>query len=267
MGSSSDSHTSEELAHQTLSCRQVTADGTRSRVVFVHGFTQTSRCWGHIGVDLAEDHEIMLVDAPGHGGSAEIQVGLNDAARLITGVGGTATYVGYSLGGRIALHAALGYPHLVERLVLISATAGLDHEADRLERIRSDETLAEHLESIGLEEFIDEWLDNPLFSGLQPAAAHRDERLANTVSGLASSLRCAGTGTQEPLWPRLGEITIPVLVVAGANDMKFSALARRLVECTGPNATLAIIPDAGHTAHLERPAEFTDLLRAWLEHH
>ena len=74
----------------------------------------------------------------------------------------------------------------------------------------------------------------------------------NTPAGLASSLRLAGTGTQEPLWDRLAEIRCPVLVVVGENDAKFTDLGRRLVDGLA-DARLEIVADSGHSVHLEAP--------------
>jgi 2-succinyl-6-hydroxy-2,4-cyclohexadiene-1-carboxylate synthase len=103
-----------------------------------------------------------------------------------------------------------------------------------------------------------------LFASLPEAAAGVDDRRRNTAAGLAGSLRHTGTGTQEPLWDRLGLLAMPVLVVAGANDPKFTALGERLVACIGGHATFAAVPDAGHAAHLEQPAAFVTLVEHWL---
>lgn len=238
--------------------------GSGSRIVLVHGFTQTARCWGPLLDDLARDHEVVAVDAPGHGGSSSIAVDLWKAGELIGDVGGHGDYVGYSMGGRMLLHLALQNPHLVRRMVLISTTAGLDTEAERASRIQADTALAERLELVGLDAFIDEWLSGPLFSGLAPTDAEREARLGNTMNGLCSSLLLAGTGTQTPLWDQLGSLTMPVLVVAGTEDTKFTALARRLLDAIGPNAELLPIEGAGHCVHLEQPREFTIHLREWL---
>lgn len=119
----------------------------------------------------------------------------------------------------------------------------------------------------GLERFLDEWLALPLFAGLSPEAAGRDARLQNTVLGLRTSLELAGTGTQTPLWDRLAELSMPTLVVAGALDAKFVALAERLADGIGANAELAVVAGAGHTVHLERPEAFLDALEAWLTRH
>ena len=234
------------------------------RLVLVHGFTQTSACWSPVDADLSADHDLVLVDAPGHGASAAVELDLWDAGRAVVDAGGAGTYVGYSMGGRICLHAALARPDRVTRLVLVSATGGLDDPDERAARRAADERLADHVLEVGVPVFVDEWLAQPMFAGLSPEAQHRRARLANTAPGLASSLRLAGTGTQEPLWDRLANLTMPVWVVAGARDTKFTALAERLASTIGPNATLAIIGDAGHTVHLEQPAAFLTNLRAWL---
>lgn len=233
-------------------------------LVLIHGFTQTRACWGPVDRMLATDHDLVLLDAPGHGTCADVHLDLIAGSDALADAGRPGTWIGYSMGGRFALHIALARPDLVRRLVVISTTGGLDDEADRAARRRADEALADHLVDIGVPAFLDEWLALPLFAGLAAGSAHRAERLTNTAEGLASSLRLAGTGTQAPLWERLPELTIPVLVVAGARDAKFSALAERLATTIGDNAELAIVAGAGHTTHLEQPERFVSLLRAWL---
>lgn len=234
------------------------------RLVLVHGFTQTGRCWTPIDDDLARDHEIVLVDAPGHGRSSDVHADLEKGARLLGAAGGRATYLGYSMGGRLALRLAVDRPELVERLILVGASPGIAEEAERTARQQADERLAAHLESIGLPAFLDEWLARPLFSGLDPTAAHREERLCNTVEGLASSLRLAGTGAQSSLWHRLHELTMPVLLVTGARDTRFRRVAERMREAIGERASVALIEGAGHAAHLEQPRAFVELVRSWL---
>jgi len=235
--------------------------GHGPRIVLIHGFTQTARSWDRLGDHLAGHHEVVAVDAPGHGDSAEIRADLVAGAGLVAAAAGVGTYVGYSMGGRLALHVALDRPEVVERLVLVSATGGLDDPAERAARRSSDEALASSIERDGLDAFLTRWVALPLFAGL--ADPDLADRRRNTATGLASSLRLAGTGTQEPLWPRLGEITVPVLLVAGADDPKFVAAAERMAALL-PRPTLAVIPGAGHTVHLERPDAFTAVLDGWL---
>ena len=233
------------------------------RLVLVHGFTQTGRSWRPVAERLGRalpDHELVLVDAPGHGGSGTIDADLATAGRLLADAGGRATYVGYSMGGRMVLHTALDRPDIVERLVLLGATAGIDDPAERAERRRADDALATSIERDGVPAFLERWLANPMFAALPDDPAERAERLRNTAAGLASSLRSCGTGTQEPSWSRLAELQMPVLVLAGERDEKFAALGERLTRSIGMNAGSGTIAGAGHAAHLERPDEFVAAL-------
>ena len=233
------------------------------RIVLVHGFTQTGRSWATIARDLSVDHEVVVVDAPGHGGSAAVHADLAQGARLLVEAGGRAVYVGYSMGGRLALHAALAAPAAVRALVLVGATAGIDDPVERAARRAADDELAASIERDGVAAFLERWLAGPLFARLPPEAAGREDRLTNTAEGLASSLRQAGTGAQEPLWARLGDLPMPALVLAGEQDAKFGGLGRRLAAAL-PNATFATVPGAGHAAHLEQPSAFLAVLRPWL---
>ena len=241
-------------------------------MALVHGFTQSAAAWGPFRDSLGDAFETVAVDAPGHGRSAAVQVGLRDGAAMMAeailgdGSGGPATWIGYSMGGRFALHVALDHPRAVANLVLVSATAGIDDPAERAARRESDGTLAERIEREGVESFLGWWLAQPLFSTLPAGAANLESRLGGSASGLASSLRLAGSGTQEPLWERLGSLGMAVLVVAGELDTKYSGLARRLVDSIGPNTDLVIIPGAGHACHLERPGEFLEAVTTWLAH-
>ncbi len=238
--------------------------GRGPRLVLAHGFTQNLGCWGAIADDLATDHEVVRVDLPGHGRSGQVEADLPATAGLLGDVGGPATYLGYSLGGRVALHLALSRPQLVRGLVLIGATAGIDDPAERAARRRADEALADEVERTGVDPFLERWLAGPLFATLPPEAAFVDARRQSPATGLAASLRRAGTGTQEPLWDRLAALTMPVLVLAGALDDRFCALGRRLAEAIGATATFAAVPGAGHAAHLEQPSALLALLRPWL---
>ncbi len=243
-----------------------TGEHGASRFVLAHGFTQTARSWDTVARLLIERFprvEIRSIDLPGHGVASDRRGDLWDGARRLLAEGGRGIYVGYSMGGRVALHAALRQPDLVEHLVLIGTTAGIDDPQERAARRAADDQLADRIESIGLEAFIDEWLANPLFAGLTPATALRDDRLRNTVEGLSSSLRSAGAGTQEPLWERLGEIRAPVLVLAGEYDTKFVTLGRRLAALL-PLAEFVMVPGVGHSTHLEAPAATVDAITTWL---
>jgi 2-succinyl-6-hydroxy-2,4-cyclohexadiene-1-carboxylate synthase len=241
--------------------------GSGPRLVLVHGFTQTRGCWGPELEALAADHEVVLVDAPGHGRSADVVADLLTGGEMIADQGGEATYLGYSMGARFCLHTALARPELVRGLVLLGATAGIEDPAEREARRRQDRDTAARLEGEGLETFLDGWLAQPLFAGLPPERAFRAERLENTIAGLRSSLERAGTGSQDPTWHELHRLAMPVLAIAGADDAKFSALAVRLAAEIGANATVALVEGAGHAAHLEQPDGFLAIVQPWLTNH
>jgi 2-succinyl-6-hydroxy-2,4-cyclohexadiene-1-carboxylate synthase len=226
-------------------------------LVLLHGFTHTGASWDPVRAALGERYRAMAPDIRGHGTAADAQPVALEA--VIADVAAAApadafTLVGYSMGGRIALHVALARPERVRRLVLLGASPGLADASEREERRRADDALADRIEAIGVEAFADEWGRLPLWEG-QPervrAAAHAD-RLRNTPAGLADALRGLGTGALPSLWDRLGELPMPVVLLAGERDAKFRAIAERMAERI-PGARLEIIPGTGHAAHLERP--------------
>jgi 2-succinyl-6-hydroxy-2,4-cyclohexadiene-1-carboxylate synthase len=234
-------------------------------VVLLHGFTQSAPAWEAIGEALAGAHPVTALDAPGHGQSSSVVSDLPGGADLMAATVATpAAWVGYSMGGRYALHVALRHPEIVTRLVLVSATAGIDDPDQRAARRRADDELADRAEADGLEPFVRWWLERPLFATLPPEAAALESRLNGTAAGLASSLRRAGTGTQEPLWSQLPALAMPVLVIAGALDAAYVAAARRLTESIGANAQLAVVEGAGHACHLEKPEIFLELVGPFL---
>lgn len=236
------------------------------RFVLAHGFTQTARSWSTFARLLQErlaGAETVAVDLPGHGNAPPpTDSDLWESAERLVDAGGAATYIGYSMGGRVSLHAALAHPERVRALVLIGATAGIDDVDERLARRAADERLADHIEAVGVDTFIDEWLGTALFAGLTKQTALRDDRLRNTAGALAASLRATGTGTQEPLWERLGEIAVPVLVLAGEYDTKFRSTGERMAGLlTTP--TFEVIAGAGHSVHLEQPEATAAAVARW----
>jgi 2-succinyl-6-hydroxy-2,4-cyclohexadiene-1-carboxylate synthase len=176
--------------------------------------------------------------------------------------------LGYSLGGRVALHVAAAHPERIAALILESASPGLADPAERAARAASDETLANAIERDGLAAFVDRWEKLPLFAGQSrlPEAARaelRAQRLRNNPVGLSNSLRGLGTGAQTSLWDRLNQMRARTLLIAGELDEKFADIARAMAGAL-PNARLAIAPEAGHAVHLEQPQAFDSLVLDFL---
>jgi 2-succinyl-6-hydroxy-2,4-cyclohexadiene-1-carboxylate synthase len=243
----------------------------RPPLVLLHGFTQTRQSWRLTAAELRDRYRVLAPDLPGHGAAAArpasfaactaylraLAVERPDATA--TASAGTArarfALCGYSMGGRIALHAALALGDRVDRLVLLGASPGLADPAERSARRAADEALAARIEAIGVEAFAREWGAQALFAD-QPervAAAAFADRLRNTPAGLAAALRGLGTGVMEPLWDRLGELAMPVTLVVGERDEKFRGIAERMARAMR-DARVVVVPGTGHAVQLERPA-------------
>jgi 2-succinyl-6-hydroxy-2,4-cyclohexadiene-1-carboxylate synthase len=225
-------------------------------VLLLHGFTQTRQSWRRTVAELGGRYRAVAPDLPGHGqAAARRPASFSAVAAYTRALGGERfTLAGYSMGGRIALYTALELPGLVERLVLVGASPGLADPAEREARRVADDALADRIEAIGVEAFAAEWAAQPLFAGQEPrvAAAANADRLRNTPEGLAAALRGLGTGVMPPLWDRLGELRMPVTLVAGERDEKFRAIAERMAPAI-PDCDVVVIAGAGHAAQLDRP--------------
>ena len=232
-------------------------------LVLLHGFTQTGRSWQPIAHALAGRYRALAPDLPGHGAFAARRPASFPAcdAYLRALAPDPFTLVGYSMGGRIALHAALSPGLRIARLVLLGASPGLADPAERAARAAEDAALADRIEAIGLEAFVREWGARPLFADMPRGVAELadDDRLRNTASGLAAALRGLGTGVMPPLWDRLDALAIPVELVVGERDEKFRAIAERM-EAALPAARVVVVEGAGHAVHLEAPDAVVDLL-------
>lgn len=235
------------------------------RLTMLHGFTQTGACFGPLAEALALHHRVLTPDLPGHGTESRAAgLDCSGAADELAERCGRGDWLGYSLGGRIALHVALRHPEAVERLVLLSTTAGIDDPAKRAARTAQDRQRADHVEALGVQRFLAEWLTMDMFSALEPWARFAEERARNTSAGLAGSLRNCGTGSMAPLWARLAELRMPVLVLAGSLDETYVEAARRMATAIGAQAQVEIVPGAHHAVHLEDPATVTRIVESFL---
>jgi 2-succinyl-6-hydroxy-2,4-cyclohexadiene-1-carboxylate synthase len=226
-------------------------------VVFVHGFTQTAASWRPVDALLDETFDRRLLDVPGGLDFVATASALGDA-------GGRATYVGYSMGGRLCLQLALDRPDVVERLVLVSASPGIADADERAARRASDEQQAQEIERDGVDAFLEHWLTQPMFATVPPEhAGLADRKQANTVETLTHQLRVLGQGAQPDNWPRLHALGMPALLLAGALDAKYMGIAQGMGTQIA-DARVDVIPDAGHACHLEQPAAVAHAVTSWL---
>jgi len=229
------------------------------RLRLVHGFSQTARSWEPLEKLLPVGWDVQALDVPD---------GLDFVATADTlgHRGAEATWVGYSMGARLCLRLALDRPAIVDRLVLVSGTAGIESATQRRSRRDADEQLARDAERDGVEQFLERWLDQRLFETLPRDAAQLDiRRRAYTVARLTHQLRILSQGEQTPLWDRLGALEMPVLILCGQWDRTYSDLGARMAAAIGANAELVVVSKAGHALNLERPAAVAHELTTWLE--
>jgi 2-succinyl-6-hydroxy-2,4-cyclohexadiene-1-carboxylate synthase len=243
----------------------------------LHGFTGSAHTLVDVAAGLSDRHRTIRVDLLGHGRSdAPVEVDAYRMQRCVSDLAGVldalsvprAHVLGYSMGGRVALHLTVARPARVASLILVGASAGIADAAKRRERRRADEALAASIRRDGVPAFVERWMALPLFAtqrrlGARFLARARAQRLAQRADGLAGSLAGLGAGAQEPLHACLGNVRVPVLVVVGDEDAKFQPIARELAARL-PRARLALLDGAGHAAHLERPEPFLALIRAFL---
>jgi 2-succinyl-6-hydroxy-2,4-cyclohexadiene-1-carboxylate synthase len=253
--------------------------GQGPAVLLLHGFTGSVETWRPF-LPRWQGFRTVAVDLLGHGRSDApadparyaFPRCVADLLALLEALGiGQVAVVGYSLGGRLALHLALALGERLWALVLESATPGLLDPRQRAVRVRRDDSLAERLLREGLEAFVRWWEAQPLFASqarLPPSVRERlrRQRLSHSAVGLAGALRGLSLGRQQPLWRRLSELIAPALVIVGALDERYCEVGRRLAAAL-PRGELAVVPGAGHAVHLERPRPFATLVGRFLDRH
>lgn len=228
-------------------------------LLMLHGFTQTHESVAEVAGTYPGP--VMAPDLPFHGSSAAIERGWADAVDEIAAVaarlGPFAALCGYSMGGRLALGVTVEHPELVSRLIVVSASPGIEDERAREARRHADCVAARRIEAEGIESFIDRWLAGEIQQGLSSRSdqwreTDRSIRLQNTAAGLAAALRLLGTGHQPSYWEALADIAIPALIIAGEHDDAYTATGRRMAAAL-PSSEFVIAPDCGHALMGERP--------------
>lgn len=242
-------------------------------LVLLHGFTGSAKGWEQIASQF-EQFRVIAIDMVGHGQSDaptkpseyEMAIQIELLKEVFEVLQLEQVYLlGYSMGGRIALSFACAYSNFVKALFLESATAGIEEESLKKERIASDEKLAEKIEREGMKSFVQYWENIPLFEShkMLPDTIQkllRQERLSQRGIGLANSLRGIGTGKMPSLWNQLKYLDMPVYLMVGENDEKFIQLNQKM-QTMMENASFSVIPCAGHTIHVENPVQFVKIVK------
>ena len=214
---------------------------------------QPAQAWAPVAEALAGRTGTRLLDHAEHSFEGRLAE--------ISAAGEGAVLVGYSLGGRPALRAALREPARFAGVVTVGATAGIDDRATRRARAEADDRLASWMEAAIIEDIVAVWERQPLFADQSETLveAQRPGRLAQDPRELAAILRTAGQGVLEPVWHELLGFELPLLAIAGARDEGYTAAARRIAD-TAPRGRAVIVEDAGHAPQLQRPEEVARLV-------
>lgn len=213
-------------------------------------------------------------DLPGHNGSPLPdrldQTGFLEVIDELSALAGAGTIVaGYSQGARIGLTLACRQGMKIRAIILESGSPGIHRAKDRAARLALDETRAATIERIGVEGFMDSWEKLPMFEGLRRLAPGikegvRDRRTGHTAAGLAGAFRALGTAVQPSNWQRLPGLDIPVLIVTGSKDRKFSRIGARMRKRM-PNARQVSLRGSWHAPHLENPEGYASAFRSFLD--
>lgn len=258
-----------KLAHELSG----NADGPL--LLFLHGFLGDATEWRDIIPAFEPRYRCVAADLPGHGASPianPAECGFVETAtaliELVDEAGAdTFSAIGYSMGGRVALYLASIYAMRIDALVLESASPGLPSEDERAARRAWDDAIAHQLETMDMPAFLDEWYAQPLFATLQADPERLTELKARRAHHdgrqLAAAMRALGAAAQPSLWTEWEANHIPTLLIAGALDEKYVAIAQTMgASCAA--AEVAIVPDFGHNVHFENPSVYTERVLGFL---
>jgi len=229
-------------------------------VLLIPGFMQRGEAWRPVAEIVGERYRSICLDPRGATLAARVEE--------VTAAGRDAVLVGYSLGGRLALGAALAAPEAFRGLVMVGAGAGITDPGERARRVAADRAFADWIETQPIETVVERWERQPIFATQSSDLVERQRpgRLSHDPKHLATLLRSAGQGAMEPVWDRLGGLRIPLLALAGELDSAYLAHAARLAAAV-PEGRSTSIAAAGHAPQLERPAETARSILEFLDGH
>lgn len=253
--------------------------------LLVHGggYDNSAISWFHLFDALGPERQVVAIDLPGFGGSIEAQPVGGPArmaeviADVMDALGMTSAVVfGCSMGGDVALHLALARPARVAGLVLVGPGGLTPVVKNRLTHTlawavtRLPDSLflpvtrlANRFADAALQRFVhdrDATPDRVLSEFIAEAKHPR----AGVAYGRYNQATIGRTGMRNDVTRHLGHITVPTLIVHGAEDVLVdTADSRRAAELM-PDATLVIVPGCGHWAQLERPQIFLQESRSLL---
>ena len=166
--------------------------------------------------------------------------------------------LGYSLGGRLALHACLSRPDLWKSAIVVGADPGLESEEEKKLQLHRDRNWAERLKREPLEKLVDEWDAQPVFCGIENQAPRNLGEM--DPDRLSQHVEVFSKGLQQNLAPKLAELkNLPILFVSGEKDQKYLVIGKKLAKSSSV-INAQVIADAGHRVPWENPESFVQVL-------
>ena len=166
--------------------------------------------------------------------------------------------LGYSLGGRLALHACLSRPDLWKSAIVVGADPGLESEEEKKLQLDRDRNWAERLKREPLEKLVDEWDAQSVFCGIGNQAPRNLGEM--DPDRLSHQFEVFSKGIQQNLVPKLAELKRPpVLFVSGEKDQKYQDIGEKLAKSSSA-INAQVIADAGHRVPWENPESFVQVL-------
>jgi len=245
--------------------------GDSPSIYALHGFMGSGRDFALLAQNLSV--ELWAWDLIGHGKSS---VPLEERWYSLAGqlqflkdtIPRDSILLGYSMGGRLALQFACRHPQHIKGIVIVGGTPGIVGDQARQDRHRWDHQMASQIRANGMSAFVEYWNKLPIIQSQQNIASeHRqvmlDIRREHSEIGIANSIEYFGTGQMPHCWAELATMDVPILLLVGEQDQKYIDIALQMFDVI-TNASLAVIPAAGHCAHLENPYSTATIIERWL---
>ncbi|MDO6618417.1 2-succinyl-6-hydroxy-2,4-cyclohexadiene-1-carboxylate synthase [Shewanella sp. 6_MG-2023] len=232
-------------------------------LVLLHGFLGSKEDWQASLQILSQHFHCICIDLPGHGDNQlELPTpGFETAAQSIVDKVIQLGYsqfhlLGYSLGGRIALHIAKLYPKAVLSLLLESAHLGLTSSRDKQARLKHDQKWADKLAVEPIRDFLEQWYQQPVFANLTTDARKNliAIRSKNNPQALLHCFKSTSLGLQQNGEKVLKQLHCPAYLLVGEQDSKFSQLAQQWQQKLQLNTVT--ISHCGHNIHKAQPKMF-----------
>jgi pimeloyl-ACP methyl ester carboxylesterase len=251
--------------------REAGAADSRDVLLLVHGFPFHAGMWRPQLDAPPPGWRVIAPDLPGFGGSAPVAaeaLTMDDAAdqlALLVNTLGLERVVlaGLSMGGYVSFALLRRYPALVRALVLCDTRAGVDTEETR----RGRRQAAARVLSAGTAGFVGDMLPkllSPASRQRRPGVEAEVRDIMDSAPAAAVAAALHGMADRQDSTPLLRAVTVPALVIVGADDgitppAEAEGMARDI-----PGATLEVVPDAGHLPNLENPEAFDRALHRFL---